>query len=88
MRSILILCVLLLGSALCANAQHLKTKNGHENNPYYSNTDTKPLNVSNAEWKKKQPKNNKLFKVYTPEILETQDHSGFLLQALQSCRER
>jgi len=52
MRSILILFVLVLGSAFCANAQHLKTKNGHENNPYYSNTDTKPLSVSNAEWKK------------------------------------
>jgi peptide-methionine (R)-S-oxide reductase len=52
MRSILILLVLFLNSALCVNAQHLKTKNGHENNPYYSNTDIKPLNVSNAEWKK------------------------------------
>lgn len=52
MRSILILFVLFLGSALCVNAQHLKTKNGHENNPYYSNTDTKPLKVSNEEWKK------------------------------------
>ncbi|MEN0052074.1 MAG: peptide-methionine (R)-S-oxide reductase MsrB [Mucilaginibacter sp.] len=52
MRSILILCILFLGSALCVNAQHLKTKSGHENNPYYSNTDTKPLKVSNAEWKK------------------------------------
>ncbi|MDN3548237.1 peptide-methionine (R)-S-oxide reductase MsrB [Mucilaginibacter aquaedulcis] len=52
MRSILILFALFLGSTLCLNAQHLKTKNGHENNPYYSNTDTKALNVSNAEWKK------------------------------------
>jgi len=25
---------------------------GHENNPYYSNTDTTKLNVTNAEWKK------------------------------------
>lgn len=33
-------------------AQHLKSSKGHENNPYYSNTDTKKLNVSNAEWKK------------------------------------
>lgn len=35
-----------------ASAQHLKTETGHQNNPYYSNTDTKHLNVSNAEWKK------------------------------------
>ena len=33
-------------------AQNIKTVKGHENNPYYSNTDTKHLNVSNAEWKK------------------------------------
>jgi peptide-methionine (R)-S-oxide reductase len=52
MRSILILLVLFLSTALCVKAQNLKTKKGHENNPYYSNTDTKPLNVSNAEWKK------------------------------------
>jgi peptide-methionine (R)-S-oxide reductase len=36
-------------------AQHLKTDKGHEKNPYYSNTDTRKLNVSNAEWKKILP---------------------------------
>ncbi|OOQ57451.1 peptide-methionine (R)-S-oxide reductase MsrB [Mucilaginibacter pedocola] len=39
-----------------ANAQQIKSANGHQNNPYYSNTDTKHLNVSNAEWKKILPK--------------------------------
>src|ERR1700712_2576176 len=38
-----------------AYAQHLKQAKGHENNPYYSNTDTKHLDVSNAEWKKILP---------------------------------
>lgn len=38
-----------------AKAQNIKTDKGHANNPYYSNTDTKKLNVSNAEWKKILP---------------------------------
>ena len=33
-------------------AQNLKSDKGHENNPYYSTTDTTKLNISNAEWKK------------------------------------
>jgi peptide-methionine (R)-S-oxide reductase len=37
----------------CSNAQKTKEMNEeHKNNPYYSRTDTKKLNVSNAEWKK------------------------------------
>ncbi|WP_214071442.1 peptide-methionine (R)-S-oxide reductase MsrB [Mucilaginibacter sp. dw_454] len=55
MRKLMILSALLLGWIGAANAQHLKTKSGHENNPYYSNTDTKKLSVSNAEWKKILP---------------------------------
>ena len=46
------LCGLLLMAATASFAQHIKSDKGHENNPYYSNTDTKPLKVSNAEWKK------------------------------------
>ena len=45
-------------AALCAFtafAQNPKTKGGHENNPYYSTTDTKPVKVANAEWKKILP---------------------------------
>ena len=38
-----------------AFSQHLKADNKHENNPYYSNTDTKKLSVSNEEWKKILP---------------------------------
>jgi peptide-methionine (R)-S-oxide reductase len=38
-----------------ANAQHLKSAKGHEKNPYYSNTDTKKLSVTDAEWKKILP---------------------------------
>ena len=54
MRSALILFGLLIGST-CAFAQHLKTDAGHENNPYYSNTDIKHLTVTNAQWKKILP---------------------------------
>jgi len=36
-------------------SQHLKSDDAHVNNPYYSNTDTKKLNVSDAEWKKILP---------------------------------
>ena len=38
-----------------AAAQQLKSVKSHANNPYYSNTDTRKLNVSNAEWKKILP---------------------------------
>ena len=51
MRTIYITALLLL----CFTgtfAQHLKSDKGHENNPYYSTTDTHPINVSDAEWKK------------------------------------
>jgi len=37
---------------MLVNAQQLKSDKGHTNNPYYSNTDTKPLKVTDAEWKK------------------------------------
>jgi peptide-methionine (R)-S-oxide reductase len=55
MKSFFIIAVLLLSVSAGVFAQHLKTASGHENNPYYSNTDTKKLNVSNAEWKKILP---------------------------------
>ena len=42
MRSALILFTLIIASSF-AFAQNLKTDKGHENNPYYSNTDTKHL---------------------------------------------
>jgi peptide-methionine (R)-S-oxide reductase len=45
----------LLAPFLSVNAQYLKTDNAHKGNPYYSNTDTKPLSVGNAEWKKILP---------------------------------
>lgn len=47
-----LLTAVLLCTGLWASAQNLKTNAGHENNPYYSTTDIKKLNVSNAEWKK------------------------------------
>lgn len=52
MKSVIILIVVLSVSVSSLFAQQLKTTKGHENNPYYSNTDTKKLNVSDAEWKK------------------------------------
>lgn len=61
--------VLLLYTATSSCGQNKKDKNrttmeksnqaaainSHANNPYYSRTDTKELNVSNAEWKKILP---------------------------------
>ncbi len=52
---------MLLACSIGAFAQNLKSDKGHENNPYYSSTDTKPLHVSNVEWKKILP--DKLYKV-------------------------
>jgi peptide-methionine (R)-S-oxide reductase len=55
LNSILTVCSLFLFS--CSNAQKNKAMNEeHKNNPYYSRTDTKKLNVSNEEWKKILPK--------------------------------
>lgn len=55
MKSIIILSAFMLIAITGAFAQHLKSASGHANNPYYSNTDTKKLNVSDAEWKKILP---------------------------------
>ena len=55
MRSILIISSIVICIASLAGAQQLKNDKGHEKNPYYSNTDTHKLNVSNAEWKKILP---------------------------------
>jgi peptide-methionine (R)-S-oxide reductase len=55
MRSAIILIAIVMGTACGAWAQQLKSATGHENNPYYSNTDTRPLKVTNAEWKKILP---------------------------------
>ena len=55
MRSAIILLAIIASTVTGAFAQNLKSDKGHENNPYYSNTDTKPLKVSNAEWKKILP---------------------------------
>jgi len=52
MRATMIAAVMLCGIITGASAQKLKTIKGHENNPYYSNTDIRHLTVSNAEWKK------------------------------------
>jgi peptide-methionine (R)-S-oxide reductase len=55
MKIAFIISALLLMSIPGVNAQNLKSVKGHEKNPYYSNTDTRKLNVSNAEWKKILP---------------------------------
>ena len=47
-------CYLLAIIPIATYAQNLKTNKSHENNPYYSTTDTRKLNVSNAEKKKKK----------------------------------
>ncbi|MGF7037371.1 peptide-methionine (R)-S-oxide reductase MsrB [Mucilaginibacter lappiensis] len=55
MRTAIILSWILTISTFTAYSQQLKANNEHKNNPYYSNTDTRHLNVSNAEWKKILP---------------------------------
>ena len=55
MKSIIVIIAMFLFSVGGVYAQHLKSDNTHANNPYYSNTDTKKLNVSDAEWKKILP---------------------------------
>jgi peptide-methionine (R)-S-oxide reductase len=44
-------CFILLSFSQCSNAQKKDTKMNN-NNPYYSRTDSKKLNLSNEEWKK------------------------------------
>jgi peptide-methionine (R)-S-oxide reductase len=55
MKSFIILSALMLITITGVFAQHLKSATGHDNNPYYSNTDTKKLDVSDEEWKKILP---------------------------------
>jgi peptide-methionine (R)-S-oxide reductase len=55
MRPALIIIGIFIGSITLTNAQQLKSDKGHPNNPYYSNTDTKPLKVTDAQWKKILP---------------------------------
>jgi len=55
MKSVFILTNFLLFSFSYAGCQQRKTEKDHEQNPYYSNTDTSHLNVTNAEWKKILP---------------------------------
>jgi peptide-methionine (R)-S-oxide reductase len=51
MKSLFILSgIILLSFSYGSCQQHVTS--GHEKNPYYSRTDTSPLHVSNAEWKK------------------------------------
>lgn len=52
MKSIFLFAGIILFSHFYGGCQQPATPKGHENNPYYSNTDTKKLNVSNKEWKK------------------------------------
>lgn len=55
MRKLIILLGVMICAATATFAQNIKSDKGHENNPYYSNTDTKKLHVSNTEWKKILP---------------------------------
>ncbi len=52
MKTIFMIAAMLFLSFTGSYAQNIKSAKGHENNPYYSNTDTRKLKVSNAEWKK------------------------------------
>ena len=52
MRSIIFIIGILLFSSSTTWSQNIKSAKEHENNPYYSNTDTHKLNISDAEWKK------------------------------------
>ena len=55
MKLLTIIAALLLVPFTGIYAQQLKSAKGHENNPYYSNTETGHLKVGNAEWKKILP---------------------------------
>src|SRR6201994_1453500 len=55
MKQLFIVTVLVLCGVFVSKAQPGKENASHAKNPYYSNTDTKHLNVSNAEWKKILP---------------------------------
>jgi len=55
MKQLLLLPAIVLFSAQLSHAQQKNVVKGHENNPYYSNTDTKPLKVKDKEWKKILP---------------------------------
>jgi peptide-methionine (R)-S-oxide reductase len=49
MKPVIFICALFF---CCGGyAQNQQSAAGHEKNPYYSTTDTKPLKVSNKEWK-------------------------------------
>lgn len=52
MTKIIASIILLLLTASTGFAQNEKSAQSHEHNPWYSNTDTTRLQVSNAEWKK------------------------------------
>lgn len=52
---VLIITGLLVMVTTTADAQNLRSDKGHENNPYYSTTDTAKIEISNAEWKKILP---------------------------------
>ncbi|WP_295768620.1 peptide-methionine (R)-S-oxide reductase MsrB [uncultured Mucilaginibacter sp.] len=55
MKKTLIFMAFMLATITATYAQQIKGTGKHANNPYYSNTDTRKLNVSNAEWKKILP---------------------------------
>jgi peptide-methionine (R)-S-oxide reductase len=55
MKIISAIILLILGSVRTTFSQYLKSDTGHAGNPYYSNTDTKKLHVSDAEWEKILP---------------------------------
>lgn len=52
MRSSALLTIILLFAFSYGGCQQHEVMKGHEKNPYYSNTDTSVLHVSNKEWKK------------------------------------
>ncbi len=41
--------------SISGHAQNIKSDKGHRNNPYYSTTDTRKLNIPNSQWKKILP---------------------------------
>src|SRR3569833_2949100 len=55
MRPFVITAMQIVAVVTGACSQQVTSDSGHAKNPYYSRTDTKKLNVSNAEWKKILP---------------------------------
>jgi hypothetical protein len=79
MRNLICTVLVLCLAISVVSAQNIKSDNGNANNPYYSNTDTRELHVSNAEWKKILPQQSCMPRhVRAPQKLLLRGSTGML----------